>query len=176
MNFSFVIPVYQADDRIIHLLKELLSDTKAPICVVDDGSQNKILFQDPVFQNKRVSLLSHAVNMGKGAALKTAFNYILVNFPTITGVVTLDADGQHTVSDALKIGEHVQTLNSLILGVRSFSFFDKNIPIKSRLGNLLTRFVWRILMGSKITDTQTGLRGIPTSLYEKMSSYSSQSI
>lgn len=167
MTFSFIIPAYEPDARAVQLIKELLENTKAHICVVDDGSQNKLLFKDPVFQHERVSLLCHAVNLGKGGALKTAFNYILTHFPKIRSVVTLDADGQHTVQDGIKIAEKVQLSNALILGVRSFSLFDKKVPIKSRLGNVLTRFVWRFLMGSKVTDTQTGLRGIPSSLMAK---------
>lgn len=167
MTYSFIIPAYEPDARVVVLIKQLLENTKAPICVVDDGSQNKLFFKDPVFQNDRVSLLHHAVNLGKGGALKTAFNYILTHFPMVKTVVTLDADGQHTVQDAIKIAEKAQTTNTLFLGVRSFSLFDKNVPIKSRLGNVLTRFIWRFLMGSKVSDTQTGLRGIPASLMEK---------
>jgi putative flippase GtrA len=167
MTFSFIIPAYEPDHRVVELIKELLENTKAHICVVDDGSQNKLIFKDPVFQDGRVSLLCHAINLGKGGALKTAFNYILTTFPTFKAVVTLDADGQHTVQDGLKIAEKIQATNALVLGVRSFSLFDTKVPIKSRLGNVLTRFVWRFFMGSKITDTQTGLRGIPTALMEK---------
>jgi len=164
MTFSFIIPAFEPDHRVVDLIKQLLEHTKAPICVVDDGSQNKLLFKDPVFQEQQVTLLHHAVNLGKGGALKTAFNYVLTHFPTIKAVVTLDADGQHTVQDVLKIAKKVQISNALVLGVRSFPFFDRDIPLRSWLGNVLTGFVWRFLMGSKITDTQTGLRGVPSSL------------
>ncbi|HUX78354.1 MAG TPA: bifunctional glycosyltransferase family 2/GtrA family protein [Alphaproteobacteria bacterium] len=164
MSFFFVIPAYKPDIKIIDLIKNLLKNPKAHITVVDDGSQNKTFFENSVFQDQRVSLLHHAVNLGKGAALKTAFNYLLVHFPIVTSVITLDADGQHTAHDAINIAQKVDDRHTLILGTRSFSLSDQRIPFKSRLGNVFTRLVWRLIIGSKVSDTQTGLRGIPVSL------------
>ncbi len=164
MSYFFIIPAYEPDARIVDLIRQLLENSQARICVVDDGSQNTLPFKDSIFQNKRVSLLHHAINLGKGASLKTAFNYVLTHFPQIKSVVTLDADGQHAISDALKIAKKGQSSQALILGTRSFSLSGQKIPLKSRLGNIITRLVWRLIMGSKITDTQTGLRGIPSSL------------
>ena len=47
--------------------------------------------------------------------------------------------------------------NSVILGSRNC--LDKNVPLRSRFGNRLTRTVFRILCGVSVNDTQTGLRG-----------------
>lgn len=167
MSSVIIIPVFEPDVKIIEVINKLLVSTDLPLCIVDDGSQDKHIFKDPIFLNKRIILLQHAVNMGKGAALKTAFNYILNQYPDLKGVVTLDADGQHAVPDVIKLIENVRITNDLVLGVRSFSLFDKAIPLKSRIGNVFTRLVWRFLIGSKVTDTQTGLRGIPVSLMKK---------
>ncbi len=51
--------------------------------------------------------------------------------------------------------------NSLVLGCRQF---DGPVPFRSRLGNKITRSLVKVLIGHKLTDTQTGLRGIPTSI------------
>ena len=167
MNIVIIIPAFEPDLRILEVINELLESTDHPLCIVDDGSEAKHIFNDPIFLNKRITLLQHAVNMGKGAALKTAFNYALNQYPDLKGVVTLDADGQHAVSDVIKVVENVKVTNDLVLGVRSFSLFDQAIPLKSRIGNVFTQLVWRFLIGSKVTDTQTGLRGIPSSLMKK---------
>ncbi len=164
MNFFFVIPAYKPDVKVIDLIKHLLDSPQAHITIVDDGNENKLLFENPIFQDKRVSLLHHAVNLGKGAALKTAFNYMLVLFPDVKAVITVDADGQHTAHDAIKIAQQTEGSQSLILGARSFSLSNQKIPFKSRLGNVFTRLIWLIIMGSKISDTQTGLRGVPAPL------------
>ncbi|ORM38561.1 hypothetical protein A2G94_06460 [Francisella endosymbiont of Ornithodoros moubata] len=64
--------------------------------------------------------------MGKGAALKTAFNEILVNHLNIKGCITLDSDGQHNVIDALKIAKILSTGEDFVLGCRTFT---KDIPL-----------------------------------------------
>lgn len=48
-------------------------------------------------------------------------------------------------------------MKAVILGCRDFSL--KGIPPKSRFGNKLTKFVFRLCFGENIEDTQTGLRG-----------------
>src|SRR5438046_2917295 len=64
--------------------------------VVDDGSGPEFA---PIFERlsamEGVTVLRHAVNLGKGAALKTALNHAACDYPEALGVVTADADGQH---------------------------------------------------------------------------------
>lgn len=167
MSTCFLIPAYEPDHKLVDLLRALLEKTNQAIFVVDDGSSDKSIFADPVFSNQNITILKHAVNFGKGAALKTAFNYILAYHPHITSCVTLDADGQHSVFDALTLSSMLSNPNKLILGVRNFNFGDKSIPLKSRVGNLLTRGIWRFVTGIKISDTQTGLRAIPAKLMKE---------
>jgi hypothetical protein len=109
-----------------------------------------------------VHLVRHATNLGKGAALKTGINYALCAFPGLVGIVTADADGQHHPDDIVRIaGTLLARPDCLVLGSRGF---DGDVPFRSRFGNSLTSMVVHALIGQKLTDTQTGLRGIPTSL------------
>ena len=48
------------------------------------------------------------------------------------------------------------------------------MPLRSRLGNNLTRFLFRHLVGLDITDTQTGLRGLPIGLARELLSIRAQ--
>jgi putative flippase GtrA len=108
------------------------------------------------------SLLTNAVNLGKGAALKHGMNYILVNYPACTGVVTADADGQHSAADILKIAAELKEKpDNVIFGARQFGL---DVPLRSRFGNLISRYLYRFFIGLSLSDTQTGLRGIPRSL------------
>ncbi|MDZ4677678.1 MAG: glycosyltransferase [Oligoflexia bacterium] len=156
-----IIPAYQPDPSLVLLVEELISLGFSSIVVVNDGSRpEKTAVLDKLSQKNEVTLLHHAVNLGKGAALKTAFNHILVNQPNVKGVVTVDADGQHRPGDVLKVAQELlQSANSLILGSRAF---QGEVPLRSRFGNLMTRNIFRLLIGKKLVDTQTGLRGIPT--------------
>ncbi len=162
--YAVVVPAYRPDGTLESLVAALTRSPASVIVIVDDGSgaDYRALF-DRVSLMPRVQLLRHAENSGKGAALKTAFEYVLCAYPEIAGVVTADADGQHAVDDIVKVGASlVQRGNTLILGARQFE--GRNVPLRSRFGNTVTRSLVRFLVGQRLADTQTGLRGIPLSL------------
>ena len=81
-------------------------------------------------------------------------------------MITADADGQHLVRDIIRVGDALQEQpDALILGSRKFV---GDIPARSRFGNTLTRFVFRISSGVQVNDTQTGLRAFGTCRIEEM--------
>jgi glycosyltransferase involved in cell wall biosynthesis len=170
-NIAILIPSFNPDKTIIQFLKNLRSCCDYPFIVINDGSKYecKNTF-DNIRMIKDCFVLFHAVNLGKGRALKTGFNFYLTNFNG-AGVVTADGDGQHSCNDIVKCAECLKdNQKNLVLGVRDFSSSD--IPWKSSLGNNLTKIVLTICLKTKIQDSQTGLRGIPTELIKiLMNSY-----
>jgi glycosyltransferase involved in cell wall biosynthesis/SAM-dependent methyltransferase len=162
-----LIPAYKPLDVLISLAYEILSDSQFFLIVVDDGSgpeYGRIFEQVEALPNAHI--IRHAVNLGKGAALKTGMNYALTSFSHLAGVVTADADGQHDVKDIRSVARKLEySPDCLVLGVRKFS---QDVPLRNRLGNTLTRHMVRMLMGKKLSDTQTGLRGVPRSLMEEL--------
>ena len=163
-----VIPSLNPNENFLDLLDNFKSkiaenNIKLSIVVVNDGSLKKF---DAIFEKikeKNIVVLKHAVNLGKGRALKTAFNYILNESKNLKSVVTADSDGQHLIEDIIYCLENSnKNLDTLILGKRDF---DKNlksgkdkIPFKSKFGNKMTRWIFNYLLGLDINDTQTGLR------------------
>jgi len=143
------------------------SGIDAKILIVDDGSGDEYrnIFEQAEKRFECI-ILRHAVNLGKGRALKTAFNFYLNEFSDYCGVVTADSDGQHSVDDIIKCVNELSMSDSLILGCRDFR--KKDIPLKSLIGNRITRSVFSFLCGIKITDTQTGLRALSTGLVKEM--------
>lgn len=110
-------------------------------------------------------VLRHGVNLGKGTALKTGLAYLAKLDEAIPGAVSADADGQHAPEDIARIADAMaQRPEALILGARDFS----KMPLRSRTGNTIARFVFRSSTGLRITDTQTGLRGLPRSLFPQL--------
>ncbi len=108
---------------------------------------------------KKYPVVKHNVNLGKGRGLKNGINYILNNYPDAKVIVTADCDGQHSVKDIKKCGDVAKkNMDSLVLGVRDFS--DKNVPTRSKFGNVITRNVLYSFVGQKVSDTQTGLRAM----------------
>ncbi len=105
-------------------------------------------------------VLHHECNRGKGGALKTGMAAALEAGES-RGIVTADADGQHSVQDIVRVALALKERPAmLVLGVREFG---SDVPLRSKFGNILTRNLMRFFTGQAITDTQTGLRGIPVS-------------
>lgn len=156
---KIVIPAYEPDEKLLSLIRNLQSKCDYEIIIVNDGSSPS---SDRIF-DKAVGLgctvLVHELNRGKGAALKTAFSYMLQNGEK-EGFVCADCDGQHTCEDILKIAKAVISHNKhIVLGSRKFT---GAIPAKSLLGNKITCFIYSLASGKRIPDTQTGLRGFPS--------------
>ena len=153
-----LIPSLEPDDRLPAYLKQLKERGFERLVVVDDGSSEKTqhLF-DQMAQMEGVTVLHHDVNHGKGVALKTGYAWIRDNLPDITGVITADADGQHTVEDCWRLAEALsEGKRALYLGSRDFNL--PNVPARSRKGNKITSAVFWALYGQYLPDTQTGLR------------------
>ena len=162
MQVSILIPAFNPDEQLLQLIDNLISSGFDSIVVVNDGSSDRCTpIFDKIQSKAHCHLLRHVVNGGKGRALKTGLAYLLSHVPDACGVVTCDADGQHLVGDVTKVARILEyEPESLVLGVRSFG---AKVPLRSRLGNVITRSLFYLLVGTQISDTQTGLRGIPRS-------------
>lgn len=155
-----LIPAYQPTDQLLPLLQEAKNEG-FEIIVVDDGSDAE---SNKIFDSaaRLGEVLHHSHNMGKGQAIKTGLSYIQKYYPVDCVVVTMDADGQHCVTDAIKICKLAQeNPDVLVLGSRKLK---ENVPVRSRFGNTVTRLVYRVSTGQKVWDTQTGLRAFSTKL------------
>lgn len=154
-----LIPAYEPDKALIDVA-EGLKENDFEVLIVNDGSGSG---SADIFEKagEYGSVLVHPVNLGKGAAVKTGLKYISEHYFDPYIVVTVDADGQHRVEDAVAVcGEAEKYPNVLVLGGRKFT---GKVPLRSRFGNTVTRFVFRLSSGVKVYDTQTGLRAFSDS-------------
>ncbi len=170
MKVTAVIPTLNPPMQILQVVDELLEAGFEQVLIVDDGSKKDCM---PIFakleQKENCTVLHHTVNGGKGRALKTAFTYLSRNGTDCKGVVTLDDDGQHLTRDAVACAQALlASPHSLVLGVRDFN--SPQVPPKSRVGNKTTAMVFQFACGLKVSDTQTGLRGIPLELFASFAS------
>lgn len=161
MTMSVIlIPSLHPDDRLVSLVAALRDEGRA-VVVVDDGSGNA--YRATFAQAERLGavVVRHAMNRGKGAALRSGLREIMRRFPG-EGVVTADGDGQHEPADITHVADLLDTQGHpvLLLGTRSFGA----APLRSRFGNAVTRAVFLGATRQRIADTQTGLRGIPAAL------------
>jgi len=165
-QISVIIPSLNPDEKLNKTVKSLLDIGFTDIICVNDGSREDCINFFPK-ASQSVTLLKHDVNRGKGAALKTAFAFILQHRSDSIGAITVDGDGQHAANDVLNCAiKMVEEKNKIILGCRDFS--KEYVPARSRFGNRITSGVFKVLCGMKISDTQTGLRAFPAMYYAAM--------
>lgn len=161
-KISVVLPSLDPDEKLTAVIDGLLEYGFSDIILVNDGSkpENLHYFTDAAAAHPEIHLLHHEVNRGKGAALKNAFQYFLKNRPDALGVVTVDGDNQHHPADTRACCEHMLDTGRITLGCRDFTL--DHVPARSRFGNHTTSLVFKVFCGITLSDTQTGLRAIPT--------------
>ncbi|MFC3928064.1 GtrA family protein [Streptococcus caprae] len=158
-----IIPSYEPDQRLIKLIQDITNKiSDASMLVINDGSG---VGYDTYFHEAErlgATVLTHEINKGKGAALKTAFTYIQDHGEADNYMVTVDSDGQHLIKDIVRVARVGQTqADKIVLGARAFV---GKVPARSKFGNKVTAGLFGLVTGEKITDTQTGLRGLSASM------------
>lgn len=151
-NIIIVIPAYNPKENFVSFIQDLSQNNH--IIVIDDGSNSKEIFKKI---NSLCEIIVHSNNQGKGRALKTGFGYLLQHYPMCQGIITADADGQHTIEDIEKIKElFKQYPQDFVIGVRNFK--QKEVPLKSKIGNYYSNFYFYQKTGVKLQDTQTRVK------------------
>lgn len=159
MDCVAILPSYKPDGRLLTLIDEL-KENDIGVLVVDDGSGEdyKEIFKEA---SRSAAVITHKENRGKGAALKTGIAAVKEVFPDCSYFITADSDGQHRISDILRVVEELRHGARFVLSTRRFN--KREMPFTSRLGNNLSRVVYCVLTGHYFTDNQSGLRGFSVS-------------
>lgn len=161
---KILIPSYEPNEKLVDLIKELKKLTNIQIIVVNDGSDSKYDKIFDVLKTNEIVVLEHKTNKGKGEAIKTGIKY-LIEKHECQGCVCADSDGQHTAQDILRVCEELERSKvDIVLGVRNFK--KEKIPFKSKFGNNISKVLFYAMTGEKIRDTQTGLRGYSSKIFE----------
>ena len=149
-----LIPAYEPDEQLV-ILARRLTQAGLQVLVVDDGSGRDYR---EIFARtgEYATVITLPQNSGKGAALKAGMAYIREKLPQCKHFITCDADGQHRVEDVLRVRDQLHKGDKFVLTVRQFR---KDMPLRSKVGNSLSRFVYALLANRYLSDNQSGLRG-----------------
>ena len=163
MACCIVIPAYCPAPSLVDYVAQLLSVQNGPVTVVDDGSGGDYTAVFAALEPlKGCTVLHHTQNRGKVAAIKTAVAWYREHAQNLDGIITADCDGQHAVSDVVRMAQALEeSPQALVLGTRTFG---PGTPRRSSAGNHVISWVMNALYGIDLTDTQTGLRGLPNRL------------
>ena len=155
-----VIPAYNEEARLPNLIKKLKKYIDlSNVVVVDDGSKKKICN----FLPKRVMVVRHGVNLGKGMALKTGCD--LVSKLGAERIVLMDADGQHDPKEIPLFLEDLDKGFRIVFGVRRL---EKGMPKWRMAGNTFLRWVTNYLFEIDLNDVWCGYRVFDAKIYKKI--------
>lgn len=151
-----LIPTFNNAGTLGRVVEEVLA--YAPdVIVVNDGSTDSTADILAGFGD-RITVVTHRVNRGKGAALRTGFTRATEAGFDYT--VTLDSDGQHLAEDIALFADAIASHpGALIVGERDLS--DVEINGKSSFANKFSNFWFCVQTGRHLRDTQTGFRAYP---------------
>jgi glycosyltransferase involved in cell wall biosynthesis len=150
-RFAAVIPAYNAAKLVEPVIRGAQKHIET-VVVVDDGSRDGT---GDVARSAGAIVLTHEVNRGKGAGLKTAFRWACEH--DLEGIVTLDADGQHMPHEIPKFLDcYEKTGGDLIIGGRAH-LFGGMLP-RRRMANRFSAWTISIASGTGIADSQSGFR------------------
>lgn len=157
-----VLPCYNEQDtlgQIIYGVKKYVD----MLLVVDDGSHDNTA---AIAEQAGAKVLRHRNNIGKGAALQTAFNYIR----TIDcfACVILDGDGQHRPDEVPVVLKPVlEGQADIVIGSRFINEAHK-IPLHRKFGQIILNYITYWGCRVKVSDSQSGFRAFSRQAVMKM--------
>ena len=174
LKTTVVIPSYNPDVKLSMLVDELIMSGFSDIIIVDDGSdfgiKNVATTFEYVKKKAECTILHHPSNLGKGMALKTGFKFCMHNRSKDTMVVTMDDDGEYSVSDVngcLEVYEEKYLEEKPVL-IASRDFSASTYAARRLIINKIAGIAMTYLCGVDVKDVQTGLRVIPIQYMKKL--------
>jgi glycosyltransferase involved in cell wall biosynthesis len=163
-KLTVIVPAFNEAVNLEHFLPQVIEYCRKKqwtLIIVDDGSTDgtkAILQQIP--QTESVKILSHKLNRGYGAAIKTGLLACLTEY-----AITFDADGQHSLPDIEKLLSLILDRDAdLVVGSRQNS---KSGSYYRGVGKFIIRTLAKILMTVPIHDLNSGMKIYRTDLAKK---------
>jgi len=145
------IPAYNEGRVISDLIKRIMSFVDI-VVVCDDGSSDNTSIEA---KNAGADVIKHEKNLGKGAALKSLFNYAKKTDADI--IITIDGDGQFLPEEIPKLVKPIlEKRADIVVGYRFDS--EEDMPKYRKVGNKLLDKMTNIASELPIRDTQSGFR------------------
>lgn len=158
-----IIPVYNEDQVIGQVVKDLLPTFPHVVCI-DDGSRDR---SAAVAAAAGATVIRHPVNLGQGAGLQTGIEYVR-GFTPAKYLLTFDADGQHRVEDGLAMVEQAEKENLAIVFGSRFLSSETQVGWMKRLVLKTAARVTARRTGLQLTDAHNGLRVLRRDAFEQV--------
>ena len=151
-SIACVVPALDAATSVGAVLDGLRDALPgATMLGVDDGSADAT---GEIMRRRCDHVITHAVNRGKGAALRAGFDLALTLGATT--IVTVDADGQHDPAAAPALVAALEGAD-IVIGARRR---EGRMPLGRRLTNGMSAAAVSHCTGQHVPDSQSGFRAV----------------
>lgn len=166
MRLSILMPVFNEEATLLHALERVLAvdyPCEIELVVVDDGSADRTAELLARVRDERVTTSRHAVNAGKGAAIRTAAGLASGDY-----LVVFDADLEYAPEEIPALLAPVLHGDALVVyGNRTFG--SRNAySFWYVMGNKAVTTVANVLFDCYLSDLETCYKLLPTSLYRDL--------
>ena len=160
MKLSIIVPVYNEEktissilDLVEDTLNKLASITSYELIIIDDHSNDnsKKVLEEKVKHKDNYTLLSHEVNSGKGAAIRTGI-------AQTTGDIVLiqDADLEYDPNDyATLLHPFLEKNADVVYGSRFKGRVSRVLYFWHYMGNRFLTFISNMFTNLNLTDMET---------------------
>lgn len=167
VSLAVIMPVFNEEATVRQAVADVLSvryPCDMELIVVNDGSTDGTAAILAELTDRRLRVIEHPVNRGKGAALRTG-----VAEATASHVVPFDADLEYSASDLVRLLEPVMSGKAnIVYGSR---MAGRAVPHRSfiyAVGNSVMTRVANALYRSGLTDMHTCLKLVPRGVFRQI--------
>ncbi len=166
LDVQLVVPCFNPRDGWGDLLVERFGSLRAAIpkvkiglVLVNDGSTTELDQEqlDKVLAMKDVLFIEHAINMGKGAAIRTGVKASSASFILMT-----DIDLPYTQASMLSAWDTLKSNGGIVAGQRSSEYYV-HVPFFRRMLSRAHRAMMKFVFRLPVSDSQAGLKGFDES-------------
>jgi glycosyltransferase involved in cell wall biosynthesis len=155
IKLSVVIPVYNEAGTIAEVIRRVLAcGFETEVIVVDDASTDNTAAYLKSVEHPRVHCFYHAVNRGKGAALRTGF--AAARHPY---VIVQDADLEYDPRDyRVLLGALLDDRADMVYGSRFLGGPHRVLFFWHYVGNRALTLASNVMCNLNLTDMETGMK------------------
>jgi glycosyltransferase involved in cell wall biosynthesis len=172
MKLSVIIPVLNEETTVKTILDKVIGLKDIyEVIVINDGSTDKTLqilqkLKKSARFAKKLKIISHNTNLGKGGAVRSGIKMVKGDYTIIQ-----DADLEYDPTEFPKLTNLI-TKSGVVYGSRIMGK-SKHAYLRTYLGNIAITTFCNVLFGSKLTDSYTCYKLIPTNIFKSLNLKSS---
>lgn len=160
MKLSIIVPVYNEEKTVVIILQKILKqkDVKE-VVVVDDASTDNSVKLIKEFSNKKITLLEHEKNLGKGKAVQTGLERVTGDY-----VLIQDADLEYDPEEIPLLLAPIRKGKAEVVYGSRFTGERRNMFFWHMLGNKFLSLMVNVLYNTTLSDMETCYKVMPTKL------------